>query len=60
MARVKFPAIVGYNTLPTRPEPARQKMAQSPLSGTTQLVDIEEEGLHPTKNRLWLKKVFFL
>jgi len=30
--------------LPTRPEPAWQKMAQSPINGTTQLVDSEEEG----------------
>jgi len=28
--------------LPTRPEPALQKMAQSPLNGTTKLVEIEE------------------
>jgi len=32
------------HTLPTRPEPAWQKMAQSPLNGTTQPVDSEEES----------------
>jgi len=31
-------------TLPTHPEPAWQKMAQSPLNGTTKPVEIEEEG----------------
>jgi len=30
------------HTLPTRPEPARQKMAQSPFNCITQLVQIEE------------------
>jgi len=38
-------------TLPTRPEPAWQKMAQSPLNGTTQPVDSEEEGQCPTMDR---------
>jgi len=32
------------HTLPTRLEPVWQKMAQSPLNGTTQPVDINEEG----------------
>ena len=32
------------HTLPTCPDPAWQKMAQTPLNGTTQPVDIEEEG----------------
>jgi len=32
------------HTLPTRPEPTRQKMAQSPLNDTTQPVEIEEEA----------------
>jgi len=32
------------HTLPTRPEPARQKMAQSLLNATTQPEDSEEEG----------------
>jgi len=31
-------------------------MAQSPLNGTTQPVDIEEEGLRPTMDREWLNK----
>jgi len=31
--------------LPTYPEPAWPNMAQSSLNGTTQPVDIEEEGL---------------
>jgi len=38
-------------TLPTHPEPAWQKMAQSPLNDTTQPVDIEEEGRNPTMVR---------
>jgi len=40
--------------LPTRPEPAWQKMAQSPLNDTTQSVDSEEEGRSPIMNRQWL------
>jgi len=32
------------HTLPARPEPAWQEMVQSPLNGTTQPVDVEEEG----------------
>ena len=40
VARVQFPAMAEYfkgvfHTLPTRPEPAWQKMAQSPLNDTT-------------------------
>ena len=35
-------------------EPAWQKMAQSPLDGTTQPVDSEEEGRSPTTDRRWL------
>jgi len=38
-------------TLPTRPEPAWYKMAQSPLNYTTQPVDSEEEGRSLTTNR---------
>jgi len=41
-----------YHTLPTRPEPAWQKMAQSPFNNTTQPVDSEEEGT----DRRWLIK----
>jgi len=41
--------------LPTHPELAWQKMAQSPLDGSTQPVDIEEEGRSPTTDRRWLK-----
>ena len=44
------------DTLPTRPEPAWQKMAQSPLNDTTQPVDIEEEGWSPTMDRRWPKE----
>jgi len=40
-----------FHTLPTRPEPAWQKMAQSPLNGTTQPVDSEKEGRTPTMDR---------
>jgi len=40
------------HTLTARPdEPAWQKMAQSLLNGTTQPVDIEEEGLSSTTDR---------
>jgi len=43
VSQVQFPAAAEYfkkfsladHTLPTRPEPAWQKMAQSPVSGTT-------------------------
>jgi len=45
------------HTLPTRPEPVWQKIDQSPLNGTTQTVDIEEEGLRPTVNGQWVKKI---
>jgi len=37
------------HTLPTRPEPAWQKMA--PLNGTTKSGDMEEEGLRTTMER---------
>jgi len=42
------------HTLPTRPELAWQKMAQSPLNDTTQPVDSEEEGQSSTVDRRWL------
>jgi len=42
------------HTLPTRPEPAWQTMAQSPLNDTTPPVDSEEEGRSSTMNRQWL------
>jgi len=38
------------HTLPVRPEPAIQKVAQSPLNGTTQTLEIEE-----TTHGQWLK-----
>ena len=44
------------HTLPTHPEPAWQKMAQSPLDDTTQPVDSEEEGRSLTTDRRWLMK----
>jgi len=44
-------------TLPTRPEPAWQKMAQI-LNDTTQPVDSEEEGRSPTTDRQWLIKKY--
>jgi len=43
-------------TLPTRPEPAWQKMAESPHNSTTQPVDIKEEGGSSTMDRQWLTK----
>jgi len=63
LARVQFPATVEYfkgfsladHTPPIRPEPARQKMAESLLNGTTQPVDTEEEGRSLTTDREWLK-----
>jgi len=59
VALVQFPAMAEYfkgfsladHTLPARPEPAWQKMAQSSLNGTTQPVDIEEEGQSLTMDR---------
>jgi len=42
------------HTLPSCPEPAWQKMAQSPLSGVTQPVDSEEESGSLTMDRQWL------
>jgi len=36
------PRDMALPTLPTRPEPVWQKMAQSPLNDTTQPVDIKE------------------
>jgi len=39
VVQVQFPD----HTLPTCPGPACQKEAQTPLNGTTQPVDIEEE-----------------
>jgi len=50
VARVQFPGTAEYfkgffpGTLPTRPEPEWQKMAQSRLHDTTQPVDDKEEG----------------
>jgi len=41
-------------TLPTGPEPACQKMAESPLNDTAQPVDSEEEGPSPIMDRQWL------
>jgi len=58
VARVQFPTMADFSladrTLPTRPEPVWQKMAQSPLNDTTQPVDSEEEGRTPTTGRRWL------
>ena len=48
------------HTLPTRPEPAWQKMAQSPLNGTTKPVDIEQEAWSTTMDRWWLKEIYLL
>ena len=42
-------------TLPTRADPAWQKMVPSLLNGTTQPVEIEEEGRNPTSDRKWLR-----
>ena len=57
VARVQFSATADYfkgifpgwlHSLPTRPEPAWQKMAQSALNDTTRPVDSEEEGRSST------------
>jgi len=54
VARVQSPAAEEVDlTLPTRLEPAWQKMAQSPLNGITRPVDIEEEGRGP-RRQLWM------
>jgi len=42
------------HTLPTRHEPASQKMAQSPLNGPTQPMDIK--FYFPNTERQWLKR----
>jgi len=64
VARVSFPAMMEFSsrvfsltdhTRPSRPEPMWQKMAQSSLDRTTQLVVIEEESRSPTMDRRWLK-----
>jgi len=39
---------VGDHTLPSRPEPAWQKMAQTPLYGTSQPVDTKKEDRSST------------
>ena len=44
------------HTLPIRSEPVWQKMAESPLNGTTQPAGINQGGLHPTMDRQWLKE----
>jgi len=44
------------HTLPTRPASTWQKMAQSPLNGTTQPIDSEEESRHPAMERQCMKK----
>jgi len=46
--------ILADHILSTRPEPVWQKMAQSPLNGTIQPVDSEQEGLFLTTDRQWL------
>jgi len=44
------------HTPPTRPEPAWQKMAQSPLNDSKQPVEIEGKSRHPqATDRQWLK-----
>jgi len=39
------------HTLPTRPEPAWQKIPQSPVNGSTQPVDSEQEGQNSAIDR---------
>ena len=58
VAQVYLPAVAKYfkgfsladHTLPTHPQPTWQKTVQSPISSTTWLMEIKEEGLRPTKN----------
>jgi len=45
-----FPWLI---TLPTGSEPGWQKIVRFPFNGTTEPVDME--GLHPTKDRQWIK-----
>jgi len=64
MGRVQFPAVAEYfkglsladHTLPTHPEPALQKMAQSPLNVTTQRADSKKKDRSPNMDRWWLQK----
>ena len=45
------------HTQPTRSGPTWHKMAQCPFNGTTQHVDIEKKGRHPTTDRQWPKEI---
>ena len=45
--------------LPTRPEPAWRKMAQSPFNGTIKFVEIEEEAVSLTMDRRRLEDWFW-
>jgi len=60
VARIQFPTTAEHfkgffsladHTLPTRPEPAWQKMAQSPLNDAPQPVGSEVEGRSPTTDK---------
>jgi len=63
VACVQFPVVAenfnGFSpadhALATHPEPAWQKMAQSPLNRTTQPVEIGEKGRMLTTDKQWLK-----
>ena len=63
VAWVQFPTVAEYfkgvfladHTMPTHPEPARQKIAQKSLNGTTKPVEIKEEGRSPTADKQWAR-----
>ena len=63
LGQVQFLAVAQYftnnsladHTLPTCPDPLRQKMAQSPLNGVAHPVDIEDKIRSSTMDRQWLK-----
>jgi len=44
------------HTLPASTEPARHNSAPSPLNGTTQPVNVQEEGQSSTIYIQWLRK----
>ena len=50
-------SLLADHTLPPHPEPAWLKMVQYPFNGTTQPVDIEEEGRSPIMDRQWLTPI---
>jgi len=55
VSRGNFPWLITPCQPALTPEPAWQKMDQSPLNGTTKPVEDEEEAQSSTTDRQWLK-----